>query len=241
MGALGHYLEAEGIATTGISLVREHTEAIRPPRALWVSFIFGRPFGVPNNAAFQRQVVMCALRLLESPAGPVLEDYPEDAPESDGDEHPFACPVSFARAGESGADDEVQREIAQLAPWYVRSRALRKRTSVGVSGLTPESAAKFLAHYIDDPTIRPYRETLDPVNALRLACHDLKAYYLESIVSQPGARSAKAAEGWFWDEAAAGKMLVKLSEACRRSDDLAVQRFGAKSIIPMAVARRRFG
>jgi tripartite-type tricarboxylate transporter receptor subunit TctC len=40
VGALGRWFEEEGIPTTQISLVREHTEAIQPPRALWVPFIF---------------------------------------------------------------------------------------------------------------------------------------------------------------------------------------------------------
>ena len=38
MGGLGHYFESEGIASTQISLVRVHTENIKPPRALWVPF-----------------------------------------------------------------------------------------------------------------------------------------------------------------------------------------------------------
>mgnify|MGYP003335126148 CR=1 FL=1 len=68
MGALGHYLEQGGIATTAISLIREHTEAIRPPRALWVPFELGRPFAVPHDAAFQRRVLIAVLRLLEAGA-----------------------------------------------------------------------------------------------------------------------------------------------------------------------------
>ena len=72
MGALGHYLESEGIATTGISLVREHTEAMQPPRFLWVPFPLGRPLGAPGDAAFQHRVIRAALSLLEAPAGPVL-------------------------------------------------------------------------------------------------------------------------------------------------------------------------
>jgi hypothetical protein len=49
---MSHTLEAAGMATTQISLVREHTAAIRAPRALWVPFILGRPLGVPNDPAF---------------------------------------------------------------------------------------------------------------------------------------------------------------------------------------------
>ena len=68
------------MATTGISLVRENTAAMRPPRFLWVSFPLGRPLGVPGDAAFQRRVMLAALGLLEAEQGPVLADYPEDIP-----------------------------------------------------------------------------------------------------------------------------------------------------------------
>jgi len=49
---LAHFFEDEGISTVVIALVREHAEAIRAPRALWVPFELGRPLGAPNEAAF---------------------------------------------------------------------------------------------------------------------------------------------------------------------------------------------
>jgi hypothetical protein len=67
-----------------------------PPRALWVSFEMGRPVGVPGDAAFQTRVLLAALKLLEADAGPLLEDFPEDAPVSDTPVSALACPVSFA-------------------------------------------------------------------------------------------------------------------------------------------------
>ena len=76
MGALAHYLEEVGLATTQISLVRPHTERIRPPRELWVSFELGRPFGALGDPVFQRWVIGKALGLLERKDGPVLEDFP---------------------------------------------------------------------------------------------------------------------------------------------------------------------
>jgi len=39
VGALGHYIEREGIPTAQISLIREQTAAIKPSRALWVPFM----------------------------------------------------------------------------------------------------------------------------------------------------------------------------------------------------------
>ena len=81
MSALGHYIEEEGVPTVAISLVRQQTENTRPPRALWVPFELGRPFGPPNERPFQRRVVLAALRLIERPTGPViLEDFPDDDP-----------------------------------------------------------------------------------------------------------------------------------------------------------------
>jgi D-proline reductase (dithiol) PrdB len=50
VSALAHFIEDEGIATTGISLVREHTAGYRPPRFLWVPFPLGRPFGACGKA-----------------------------------------------------------------------------------------------------------------------------------------------------------------------------------------------
>src|SRR4029450_2003444 len=45
VGAPGLSLEPQGPPTAAISLVREHPEVPRPPRALWVTFELGRPLG----------------------------------------------------------------------------------------------------------------------------------------------------------------------------------------------------
>ena len=76
---------------------------INPPRAMWVPFIMGRPFGVPNDPAFQKRVLLAVLKLFEAPAGPLIENYAEDAPQSvivgeDEEMEAFACPVNFSRA-----------------------------------------------------------------------------------------------------------------------------------------------
>ena len=103
MGGLSHYLESAGIATTQISLIKEHTLTIRPPRALWVSFPLGRPLGNPNDPPFQRDVLRHALKLLDEPAGPVLADYPGDAADDQSEPALPACPVDFvSRSPEAG-------------------------------------------------------------------------------------------------------------------------------------------
>ena len=79
MSALGYFLESEGVATTGISLVREHTEAMHPPRALWVPFDLGRPLGPPDEPEFQRDVLRALLATLERPSGPVLDELASES------------------------------------------------------------------------------------------------------------------------------------------------------------------
>jgi len=240
VGALGHYLEEEGIPTTQISLVREHTAVMHPPRALWVSFILGRPFGVPNDPAFQRRVLLAVLGLLEAKSGPVLEDYPEDAPRPPGEElEGFACPFTLRRPpGKTDLASELQREVAELVPWHELAHKKRGRTTAGMSGLPAEAAARFVTDFIADPSIPGYRDDLTPVGALRLVCHDLKAYYFEAAAAQPGARAAMEAEQWFWRETVIGQVFLKLREVCMAGEDKALRHFGAKNLVPMAISAK---
>ncbi len=123
MSAASHFLEDEGLATTGISLVREHTAAMRPPRSLWVSFDLGRPFGVPNDAAFQTRVLRASLALLERNDGPViLDDYPEDAPVNDADEsmEGMVCPIPLRRPAQIDKTDDVALVLAEIGQLVVR-------------------------------------------------------------------------------------------------------------------------
>ncbi len=232
MSALGHYLEEEGIATTQISLIREHTEAMKPPRALWVPFVLGRPFGVPNDAAFQRRVVLAALRLLDKPSGPVLEDFTEEAPAPTGeDAEAFVCPVSFAAPVTDGdLAAEFQREIAELSTWHEMTKKKRGRTTASLSGVTLSQAGKFVSDLAQNDATPNYRSDMELLPSLRLACHDIRAYYLESVAAQPGAKAAAEAEEWFWTKTAAGKTMFRLRETCNASKNEALQRFGLRAV-----------
>src|SRR5258708_25479843 len=74
---LGHVLEAEGLSSIALWLVRGQIEHTHPPRALHCEFPLGRPLGRPSDPAVQHRVLRAAFALLERPAGPVLEDFPE--------------------------------------------------------------------------------------------------------------------------------------------------------------------
>ncbi|MBS1842767.1 MAG: hypothetical protein JST77_18205 [Acidobacteria bacterium] len=47
-----------------ITLLREVTERVNPPRALFVDRPLGYPLGEPNNAPLQREIMLAALELV---------------------------------------------------------------------------------------------------------------------------------------------------------------------------------
>ena len=55
VGLIQQRIEYAGITTVSISLLREITEKIRPPRALFVPYPLGYPLGEPNNSELQTQ------------------------------------------------------------------------------------------------------------------------------------------------------------------------------------------
>jgi hypothetical protein len=75
VGVIQRQIEAQGISTVSISLFRPFTEIVKPPRALWVPFPFGRPLGAPNNKQVQHRVIAAAFSLLARSHGPVIEDF----------------------------------------------------------------------------------------------------------------------------------------------------------------------
>jgi hypothetical protein len=240
VGALGQYIESAGVATTQVSLIREHTEAIQPPRALWVPFILGRPFGVPNDAAFQERVLLAALRLLEASTGPVLVDFPEDAPPiAESDAAPLACPVTFA--SDNGGGDlagAFQREVDELMSWYDLAHKRRGRTNVGLSGIPLPDAAQRIGAFVQTGA-SPALDGLNAGESLKLLIEDVRTYYYEAAAARPGAPDAGAIQRWFWDETAGGRIFLEAHARCAASADKSLQRLCATSIVPRAVLHDR--
>ena len=182
-----------------MSLIRRHTEQMRPPRALWVPFELGRPFGAPDDADFQRRVLLATLRLLEAEAGPVLADFPDEAPEG-GMVEGWACPIPLV--GAIGAAEtpaaRLAVEIRRLRPWHDAAVARRGRTTVGASALAMADAGGYMAGFLDGRAPDSPRPEVAPAALLKTVLEDLKAYYLEAIAAQPGGRggSAQLAD-WF--------------------------------------------
>ena len=79
MGLIQRAIEAEGIPTVGISILKEVTQKVRPPRSVFLRYPFGHPLGEAFNVAQQRTILLDALAGLETITAPgtILEPgYP---------------------------------------------------------------------------------------------------------------------------------------------------------------------
>jgi hypothetical protein len=186
--------------------VREHTETVRPPRALWVTFELGRPLGIPDDPPFQRRVVTAALDLLARTDGPVIADYPEDAPSVE-DFSGWACPINLAPS----QTDSLAAEIDRLATWYDQSVAKLGRTTVGVSGLDMPAAGALVSHALAGD--------LPEAQALKEAVDDLRAYYLEAASAFPDPGTSATRKKWFWDETKLARAILALQPKLAASTD----------------------
>jgi hypothetical protein len=215
-------IEQRGVPAVAIGLVRPHMEATRSPRGLFVPFQLGRPLGEPGDPAFQRRVLLQALRLLDRTDGPVLlEDVPDDGPnarDTPGWAPPFAFPVVAAPPAE-GWKAALAAEIAALRPWWDRAQARFGRTTVGLSGLPPEAWPDYAAPFLEGrlPEMPPPRGS--PALSLRYVADDLKAYCMEAVQAEGPPASSRQIADWFWPQTVAGRMLVALRAALMASPE----------------------
>jgi hypothetical protein len=219
VGAISQYVEEAGVPTVCISLVRPHTEKMKPPRALWVAFEFGRPMGPPDNSSFQRKVLLAALNLLEASGGPLLQDFPDDAPELPDEGKVLECPDNFYQFAADAIEprdlgEALRREIVAMRPWYDTAVAGRKRTTLGISCLEPEALGGFIYSFVKGECPENPRKDLSIIYSLKSAVEDLKAYYAEGITFPPGQAgvSSRVFQDWFWDQTIAGKVILELKK-----------------------------
>jgi hypothetical protein len=203
-----------------------------------VPFELGRPLGVPGDAPFQTRVLTAVLKLLEAPSGPILVDYPEDAPPSGGPTV-LACPVSFPQQVSDGSYLDNLRaafmeEINHMHPWYDLSMRARTRTTAGVSVLEPHALAKFIGEFLEGNIPISPQEDIASAALLKLVVEDLKAFYFEAATAQPGQEKAdsRTLSQWFWRETVAGKVLVAVREAHKDNEDEVLKRVVTRLLVP---------
>ena len=223
MSGLAHYFEDEGLATTIVALVREHIISMNPPRALWVPFELGRPFGTPNDAGLQRRVLESALALLDKPATtPLLQDFGEEASNQDGD-------ADWRFPGVLDTDGVIAEVFSVLPVWH-RAQQRNGRTTVGISGLTAESAVEYIERYHShDPMPNP--KGMASVSRARFAIDDIKALYFEAAMAAGGHPASYQLHEWFWKQTIAGRMILDFQGRARNSEDKNL-RLIAGSLVP---------
>jgi len=228
-------IEERGTPTVALGLVGPQMEKTRPPRGLWTPFQLGRPLGEPEDAAFQRRVLMQALGLLERTDGPViLEDFSNDPPnwlDTPGWQPPLLAPTQAPDDPARWAIG-VAREIGVLRPAWQRAQTRFGRTTIGLSGQAPEDwpgfAARFLAGEL--PTV-PLHAT--PALALRFLCDDLKAYYQEAAQADGPAPSSRQLDTWFWRRTLGGGLLIALRAMASQSANNALKTVGGRFFVPV--------
>jgi hypothetical protein len=242
VSAIGCYFEAQGIATVSISLIREHSVALKAPRALWVPFILGRPLGAPNEPAFQHRVLKEALDLLQETQWPLLKDFNEEAP---ADALGFysenlVCPVSFpTKTVEGDLQGRLLNEIAQLQAWYSLAKNVKGGTTTGITKCTPEELGEFIVSWLTDSPRKSLKDLDYPMGALlKLATDELKAFYYEAKSVQPGKHTALSIQDWFWFETTAGEIFLKLKEQVSNMEDPSFKGLATTSLVPRVIQQR---
>ncbi len=74
-------IEKAGIPTVSITMLKEITAKVRPPRALFVDTPLGYPLGKPHDSALQKSIIEAALSLLSARDNlPMLKIFPGEGP-----------------------------------------------------------------------------------------------------------------------------------------------------------------
>jgi hypothetical protein len=199
-------------------------------------FMLGRPLGEPNDRAFQRRVLMQALRLLERTDGPVLLEYfPDDNPSwfNQPDWKPaVTLPVPTSPTCALEWKSAFRAELKLVLPVWERFKTRFGRTTVSLAGQPPETWPEFATLFLDGglPTV-PAHDT--PALALRFMADDLKALYGEAVQADGPPPSARQIDRWFWRQTVAGQLLIALREVASKSENNALKTVGGRFLVPM--------
>ncbi len=134
------------MTTTGIVLIEEHAQRVKPPRMLAVPFFFGNALGEPDNPEYQHRVLRAAFDLLDRDQGPVLQQLPDEM-----------VPDILMQGSETSNTSEEKAlnaadELTSLRAYYEEwGNAHGGRTAVGLSTIPQRrlrGVIRFLEGYI---------------------------------------------------------------------------------------------
>jgi hypothetical protein len=231
-------IESRGVATVVIGLVRPHMERTKPPRGLWVPFPLGRPLGEPEDAAFQRRVLMAALGLLERRDGRVLlADFPDDAPSMIDtpawSPQVVLQPRPHALPSTAGAwTAALAVELAAVRPHWEAAQHRFGRTTAGNSRLPPELWVPFAARFLAGEAPESPVAGLSPAVLVRYIADDLKALYSEAVQAIGPQPSMAQVNRWFWGQTLAADFLRALRASAISSPHEGFKTVGSRFLVP---------
>ncbi|MGA8760031.1 MAG: hypothetical protein WB611_27675 [Stellaceae bacterium] len=240
MSALGHYLEEKGIATVAIALIRPQAENTKPPRAMWVPFELGRPFGPPNDPGFQKRVVLAALGMLVEDGGPVrIIDFPDDDPRAQPDPvwRPPFMPATVANGDAELLASRLEAEILLLQSAHRRWIEQHGRTTVGLTGLPIGDCARYVADWMRGKAPPSPRDGFSAPLILRFAVDDLKAFCLEAAAAGTAKPSSRQLTDWLWNATATGAAIHALRKMLQAHEDDRLRLIVSNFIVPAARVR----
>ncbi len=216
---LARAVEAAGISTVSLALVKEHAQRTRPPRALFVPFPYGYALGKADDPEFQHRVLAAALDLLKASAAPVLAEFPEAG------DAPARLIQASAAPSRVSPDADPAGELTAMRGYYQRwLEDHNGRTAVGNTGIPQQrfrGLVRFLQAFVageqDDSPERP--PDVPVGHFVRQIADDLKAFMLEARMAQrPQDRDNVLAE-WFWADTAIGALVARAAARLKELGD----------------------
>jgi len=210
---------------------------MRLPRFLWVGFALGRPFGAPHEPDFQRRVLGAALSLLERSSGPVLEDFPDDAPVTahEIEEAGWSCPVSFPAVdeGKPALVKAALAEVERLEPWIETGGPGGKAAFSPVAPVPLREIVEAFGEIVTGGPAPEFGAT--PLQEwVRLGCDDLHHFAIEASRAQPGSASIAQREDWFWKQTAIARLIGETASALLDHDSPMVRGLARRAMVPRA-------
>ena len=224
---IARVFEEQGLTTTGLVLIEEHAERVKPPRMLAVPFYFGNTLGEADNPELQHKVLQATFDLLTSSQGPILERYPEEKiPDVmiQGSEANKLPQVNETDSPDMSPADELTALRGYYEQW---GNSRNGRTAVGLTGIPQRrfrGIVRFLESYINEenPDMEERPADIDIPQFVRYCVDDLKAFYYEARMAQRPNGSDVDIHTWFWSNTAMGNLVMLLAEYMRNSPDQSV-------------------
>jgi hypothetical protein len=218
------------------------SEAVVPPRALWVPFALGRPLGATDDAEFQKNVLRTAFGLLDTAIEPTIEDYPLEVPDK-GSSETWSCPLNLTPESSGSLVERLLAEVARLRPWAIETRRQRGRTLFGISGAKEDQVDELARVFVaiaetGDVTSEPVTDEItwmfEMPLLLRHIADDLRSFYHEAIAAQPGSNAPDhdALNRWIFSETVLGETLVLVADGLTKASDSPMAQLVRGLLIP---------